>query len=81
MGQHTHENRIGRNVSQHKDKLAELDETERVDIDGGQEQVIFRALFESFNDDVESFIEDELDLSIRRVKHLGEYFGTEVELE
>lgn len=68
------------NIDKTQTALENRDEIDEVEIDGDTSEVIFRALLDSFDEDLEDEIEDELGLEVANITHLGDFFGVEVEL-
>jgi len=68
------------NISHTHTALENRDEAEQVYIDGDSTEAIFRALIDGQSeDDFESFVEDELDVSVQKTKWVG--LGLEVTLK
>jgi hypothetical protein len=66
------------NISRTRRTIAQHDGIEHVDIDGDSSQAIFRALVEEHSvDETLDVIENELELDVRSIQHVG--FGVEVE--
>jgi prophage antirepressor-like protein len=69
-----------RNISHTHTALENRDEAEQVYIDGDSTEAIFRALIDGDQaDEFEEWVEDELDVSVRKTKWVG--FGVEVTLK